>query len=113
MRTMAAGALLALALAGEANAQIGAYETGNELYTWCTTAASEAHCLSYILGVSDTISSYQGLKLAKTIVCAPKGVTGGQIRDVVVNYLKAHPEERHTSASSSILVALSEVWPCR
>ncbi len=41
------------------------------------------------------------------------GVTNGQVRDVVVKYLKDHPEERHFLASILAVKALSKAFPCK
>ena len=44
--------------------------------------------------------------------CRPEAATVGQVRDVVVAYLKAHPESRHGESIGLIVNALLEAWPC-
>jgi hypothetical protein len=41
----------------------------------------------------------------------PSNVEAGQIFDVVKNYLEKHPEKRHQSASSLVMMALKEAFP--
>jgi Rap1a immunity proteins len=59
----------------------------------------------YVAGVAD---SYEVLG----VVCVPSKVTLGQLQDVVLKYLDAHPEGRHNIAASLVLKALTEAFPC-
>jgi hypothetical protein len=36
-----------------------------------------------------------------------------QVRDVVVQYLNAHPEKRHEPAAARTLIALQAAFPCK
>ncbi|MBI5463130.1 MAG: hypothetical protein HY941_13170 [Gammaproteobacteria bacterium] len=36
-----------------------------------------------------------------------------QLRLVVIKYLRDHPEQLHYVASSEVMVALSEAFPCK
>jgi hypothetical protein len=42
----------------------------------------------------------------------PDGVKAGQVEDLVKLYLRDHPENRHDVASSLIIAALKEKFPC-
>jgi hypothetical protein len=44
--------------------------------------------------------------------CKPESATPTQAVDIVVKYLKAHPESRDMPHPSLTFFALSEVWPC-
>jgi hypothetical protein len=44
--------------------------------------------------------------------CLPANVTVGQMQDVVENYLREHPENRHFTAASLIADALQRKFPC-
>jgi hypothetical protein len=44
--------------------------------------------------------------------CVPPSVVNDQAVDVVTNFLRAHPEDRHHSAVSLVLQALAEAFPC-
>jgi hypothetical protein len=46
-------------------------------------------------------------------VCGPDQASENQVRDVVVNYLRDHPEVRHYSAASIAREALGEAFPCK
>jgi hypothetical protein len=39
-------------------------------------------------------------------------VTNRQVQDVVVNYLKAHPETRHQDARLLVALAIREAFGC-
>ena len=44
--------------------------------------------------------------------CIPNGVTLGQMVQVVVKYIKQHPENLHNKASIVSLNAMRTAWPC-
>ncbi len=57
--------------------------------------------------MSNTSSSMgPGGGLAAGPILTPSGVTVGQMTDIVVQYLKAHPEQRHFVASDLVYIAL-------
>ena len=85
------------------------FHTGNDVYRYCTIPESLDACLGYVEGVTDSLSASP----AQAPICVPDGVEGGQIKDVVVNYLRAHPETRQTSGASIIHAALYQAFPCR
>jgi hypothetical protein len=45
--------------------------------------------------------------------CIPQHVKTEQVRDVVVQYLAAHPEIRHEAAGGHALLALQAAFPCK
>jgi hypothetical protein len=45
-------------------------------------------------------------------ICYGSNVTIGQIRDVVVYYIRRHPEKRDQSAMVLVGYASAEAWPC-
>jgi hypothetical protein len=97
--------LLAL-LAGVQFAQ--AQKIGNDLYQDCSSNNSFVDagvCIGYVEGVFDTISLT--LKL-----CGWDGVTTRQLRDITVQYLYAHPAERHLRANSLFTRAMVQAFPC-
>jgi hypothetical protein len=98
-------------MVGAATGAQSAFVTGNELYKLCSTRGQEDACVIYVMGASDMLDVQQA---GSTKVCVPSvGVTGNQMRDVVVKWLGAHPEQRHASAASLIWLVLKESWPCR
>lgn len=60
--------------------------------------------LGYVQGAVDALSG--------SILCLPPTVTAGQVGDMISNYLRNTPAERHFSADSIISKALITVWPC-
>jgi hypothetical protein len=98
------------------------WETGNDLLDQCSADQKSVvftQCLGYIRGAVDLIGTLQGSvgidgksfwKLAA--VCLPNRATSGQITDVVIKYLKEHPEERTDKAGLIILRALVHAWGC-
>jgi hypothetical protein len=78
--------------------------TGNDLYDKCT--AESVVCAAYVAGMADALS-HDGT------VCLPQNnVTTRQLVDVVVAYLRAHPEMRNYSAASIGDVAFTQAFPC-
>ncbi len=94
-------------------------ETGNELLEMCDieltkdSSVSEfqdtAFCHGYIVG------AYEGMKyMAKQKVwCRPEGVTFGQIKKVVIKYLKENPQRLHELYVELVLSAMREAFPCK
>jgi hypothetical protein len=104
--------LLALAFTLPANAQVLANSAldGNQVLTACTSAKTHDYCIGYVTGVVDGIFYAEG---TKQHICPEPGVLTQQVRDVVINYLKAHPEHRHAGAAGLVFNALYEKFPCR
>jgi hypothetical protein len=89
---------------------VSGFLTGNGLYQNCTSSndLDKAICLGYVMGVTEGLQS-------RHTTCVPKGagVSGGQIMDVVTNYLRDHPEARHYAAFSEVELALKKAFPCK
>jgi Rap1a immunity proteins len=69
--------------------------TGDELLSWCSDKDSPFHqgaCDGYINGALDVAT------LIKSF-CAPADVSFGQLREMVLKYLRAKPEVRNLTAS--------------
>jgi hypothetical protein len=62
-------------------------------------------CLGFIDGVFSTVAPIIPL-------CSYDGATGQQVKDIVVQYLYAHPAERHLQANLLVLRAVKEAFPC-
>jgi hypothetical protein len=86
-----------------------AFRSGNELYEQCVAqerSTQAGYCMGYVAGLADAFV-WDG-----TLCALRGGVTEGQVDDVVVNYLRAHPEEHHYSAASIAQRALILAFPC-
>jgi hypothetical protein len=85
---------------------------GNQLYEICggTTKVNEASCLAYIDGTTDTLEAMRWGE-NKPPDCLPAGSTGKQVRDVVMQYLSSHPQDRAKPAAPLVLMAVFTAWP--
>lgn len=87
---------------------ISVYDTGSvdasmERGGWC------AGLLHGIVGMN---SMYKGLARYKMYFCPPEGYTNGQGIRIVVAYLNKHPERLHMDATTLVVHALHEAFPC-
>jgi len=79
------------------------FYTGNKLLSHCQSAEeySKAACLSYVMGVADTVGDQQNSSTKSgpmwriRYICFPADLDAGQVRDVVVKYLVENPETRN------------------
>jgi hypothetical protein len=102
---LAAACLLA---AGAAHAQRVSNVKGTTLMKACTGASTTA-CDAYVDGFGDAIEA--GGK-ANALACIPKSATGTELRDVLVHYLKNHPEDQHVDAVTITTKAFAKAYPC-
>lgn len=82
------------------------YADGNKLLSdiESDSVVREMVALGYVMGVADT-----GWWI---LHCVPGRVQAGQVRDMVKNYLRANPEERHKAADILVTRVLNNTWPC-
>jgi hypothetical protein len=106
-RLLAAGLLVLLA-AGAAHAQRVSNVKGTTLMKACTGAKLE-QCDAYVDGFADAISA--GGK-DHALACIPIPATGTELRDVLVKFLKDHPEDQHLKASTLASRAFAKAYPC-
>ena len=111
---------LVMALIGITGAQ-ASFKSGNDLLSDCGQKDSLhlGECLGYVTGVADSIDGPMkySAQLKKGVIVRPRaclrdGVTAGQVRDVVVNWLEENPQLRDMSANSAVEFALSQAFPC-
>lgn len=79
---------------------------GNELLLRLSSEDSgrRSVALGYVMGVFDTMHNVNH--------CAPTNVTGGQVRDIVRNYISNTPAKRHLTGDTLTLEALAIAFPC-
>lgn len=89
--------------APKANAE---FFTGNGLLNLLQSheIIDRIHGLGYVQGVFDAYSNIT--------ICPPAGVTAGQVRDMIKNYLENNPAIRNKTADIIIRDAFKLVWPC-
>jgi Rap1a immunity proteins len=76
---------------------------GNDLYTFCTKAEqtpAKTTCAAFIIGAVDALTGTHD-------ICLTKEIIGKQVIDIVVDYLRSHPETRQNTAASEINAALN------
>jgi hypothetical protein len=100
--------------AGVSQEVVNGFLTGNGLLAACqsTDNGQRGLCIGYIEGVFDTMAislSYLGKDQCPRTM---KGVTGKQIGDLVLNYLREHPEDRHTSAARIVSSVIALGFHC-
>jgi hypothetical protein len=109
VRTLIAAALVSSAPAWPDDLVIPGFVGGNQLNELFTTNPDAA--MTYVQGVADAFALLKTLR-NRIEVCLPDKVTKQQLGDVVRKYLQDHPADRHTAASSLVLLALGEAFPC-
>lgn len=98
--------------------------TGSELLAECSAAhgsAARRQCVSYIAGVVDGIDTLiTSLRLMHPftnayprLYCLPPGAAVKDLVVPTVDYLRKHPATRHYGASSEVLLALQQAYPCK
>ena len=88
-------------------ANAGTFQSGNELLVDCQTSPSDSkkmYCLGYVVGAADMFEAWR--RSAGLPACIPEGVQAGQLQDVVVQFIKSHPADRHYAGSSLVIMAL-------
>lgn len=89
------------------------FETGNTLYEKCqdnNSMLNSGGCMGYISAIVDDLASDN--RINGFHACFSQYMTRGQVLDVVVKWLRDHPESRHLSANGLVARALSEAFPC-
>jgi hypothetical protein len=102
----------------------GVYINGNDLYPLCSATPENVpgeqqanastqwgFCRGYVAGVADILENRE---VAGYRACIPApAVEVGKLADIVTNFLRDHPEQRHSTAASSVAFALSQAFPCK
>lgn len=89
------------------------YKTGDGLFLECQSDVSVnvLGCINYIEGALDQLELARDDRRKSS--CVPSGVTGQELRDIMVDYFRSHPEGRQNAAASGVKAALSEAWNCK
>lgn len=110
IRFIAGLSLASLASLAPASAQrVVSPITGNGLLEICTDDSmyDSGRCAGFISGTNLARLDQQG-----KFYCVPETATNGQIRDVIIAWLKRNPGSRHIRSDALIAVAYAEAWPC-
>jgi hypothetical protein len=88
-----------------------AYQTGDDLWRDCN-GGNEQRCMGYVIGAVDSIVMMDEVYHMPHHFCIDQTVRAGQVRDAVIAYLTAHPEQRRLNASSIVWTAMGYAYPC-
>jgi Rap1a immunity proteins len=119
--------LLAMLMAGlpvvPAQTDEHIWDSGNSFIAVCGVDADKAvaeltdaelhatrACIPYLRGVDDGISA--GTALGRAPFCPPAHVTNGQMEQVLVKYIREHPEKAHYLTAVLYLAAMEKAFPC-
>ena len=104
---------IVLALFFLVNTASASYLTGNTLMDFVRdeesgkNSSANSMLLGYIAGVHDVFDGMWDNK-----VCIPNNAPLGQLKAVVVKYLKSNPERWAKSADMLVYAALQSAFPC-
>ena len=74
---------------------------------------AESHlCLGFIVGIHNSHDAFTQWGDMEKEFCTHKDVDVNQLVLVAVKYLESHPEDLHYAASSLVINALKEAFPC-
>src|ERR1700681_2207721 len=82
------------------------FDTGNDYLSMCEDPRGQGHCSATAVGYADMLS-------VMGYFCADRNVKKGQMKDVVLKYVRDHPEKRQIAAASLAFSALTEAFPCK
>lgn len=108
MRVLLLSAALTVICTG-AMAQRVSNVNGRTLMTACTGKSVQA-CDAYVDGFGDAIVA--GGK-DHALACIPRQSTGTELRDVLVTYLRAHPEDQSEKAYTIATKAFAKAYACK
>jgi hypothetical protein len=87
---------------------------GNALYSCCAVPTKDETATSICIGYVDAIADVMAANAINGFsACIPLTVRNPQLLDVVNQYLRANPAERHRAAAGLVAAALSAAFPCR
>ena len=82
--------------------------TGNDLYNKLSSSEviERVNAIGYVVGIYD--AGVNSVFCPKT----EQGITAGQIRDMVHNWLSYNPQRRHEPAERLVFQIYKQNWPC-
>jgi hypothetical protein len=116
-RWQRSGLLTAAAVVAALGSHPAGAKDGYDLFHDCLSSEvfEQGACYGFVEGIADAVAWWSGIddvKVGSLMWCQPAGAKLRQAVDVVVEYLRRHPTERHRTASLLVPEALREAWPC-
>jgi Rap1a immunity proteins len=91
--------------------------SGNSLLPTCKHAITDPRPADFetglCLGLAAAFLNLQYDLKPPARFCPPEHATNGQVLEVVVAYMEAHPERLHKDIKTLFLDALTQAWPCK
>ena len=87
---------------------------GKELMARCGSQRIDEvnTCVGYLAGIADSDRAAPAWRSTKSLFCVPQGVTTGQLRKVLIDYVGQHPEQTEFNAAILVGNAFIEAFPC-
>lgn len=73
----------------------------------------DMHCLGYVSSYRGAVMTIRELTGDTPNVCIPGEAEAEQLMDVILMYLRRHPELRHEPMRALTAIALVEKFPCK
>ena len=97
---------------------------GEEWLSQCKgiTNIQRANCIAYIRGLDDMNSLFNQLEIyskqednyySYPKICYPKGLTFGQLKKILINWLNEKPEKLHEELNFLYIMMMRETFPCK
>jgi len=93
-----------------------AMQRAEELVWSCTdeTPSSRVFCMAYMAGMLDAYTVISGLYPQAKFACIPEtGISGEQVMNIFIKWVKDHPEKQHIPARTIVLLSLRDAFPCK
>lgn len=97
------------------------WSTGNDFLRICDDTSPvvelKGACSAYVVGVIDGIRYLWSVEIsdkpsARRLMCTDAGVTVGQEKLVLIQYIKTHPASAHWPTASLTFLAMVDAFPC-
>lgn len=85
----------------------------------CQKSQTVRACNIYISGIADSVAfskvyaKNEGDPKAPAGFCIDPSVSGNEMRQKIIDYMKAHPDQLNQPAGATVFSALHESYPCK
>ena len=70
-------------------------------------------CVDYIEGIKDLLNYLRANDVSSIrLPCTPPNITLGQMRDVILKFLRDNPQYEHINGAPAVYAALIAAFPC-
>jgi hypothetical protein len=106
---------LALAFLLLASTACFGQDRAEKLLMDCTSsdAGTRVACLSYLSGFFDGSEMQSALTDSRLICWPDDGVSGFQLKQIVVKWLQDHPKDLNQRARIQVMLAFKDAFPCK